>query len=310
MNKRIKRAGLAAAFVVAGLVILLAGVAAATAAPAAAPATASAAATPTPSPTASPVVQVERNGVTVKAYTLDQIEAMTPFPGFAGYTGKAAHGPDAVTGAKVTDILADALGTPLTAVESVDVAELPLLPDGYLQNFTGAQLLDPLTGFTLYDAANTANAITPTGTLAAALVYTDTDGNVMPADAGPLRFLIVDATNENGVMTGKYSVSQVNQLNVIDNIRVRLGAKRTSVMLGRSITFGGVVKNAVAKDTIVKLRLVRGTKYILKKTARITSSGAFKLKFKTVKAGKWTFVVTYKAGRTFLSNEVKVTVKK
>ena len=309
MNKRITRAGLAAALVVAGLVILLAGAAVAAAAPTAAPATASAAATPTPSPTASPVVQVERNGVTVKAYTLDQIEAMTPFPGFAGYTGKAAHGPDAVTGAKVTDILADALGTPLTAVESVHVAEVPL-STGYEQIFTGAQLLDPLTGFTLYDAANTANAITPTGTLAAVLVYTDTDGNVMPADAGPLRFLIVDATNENGVMTGKYSVSQVNQLNVIDNITLSLKARHTSVKVGKTIAFTGTVANPVAKDTAVKLRLVKGKKFVLKKTSSITGSGAFAFRYKAVKAGKWTFVVTYRAGKNFLSNKIKVTVRK
>ena len=315
MNKRITRAGLAAAFVVAGLVILLAGAAVAGAAPTAAPATASAAATPTPSPTASPVIQVERNGVTVKAYTLDQIEALTPFSGFAGLTGKggSVKGPDAVTGTQVTDILADALGTPLTAVESVDVAELPLLPDGYLQNFTGAQVLDPATGFTLYDATNTANVIPPadlTGPIAAVLIYTDADGNVMPADAGPLRFVVADGTSENAVMTGKYSVSQANELNVIDNITLSLKAKHTSVKVGKIIVFTGTVANPVAKDTVVKLRLVKGKKFVLKRISSITGSGAFTFHYKAVKAGKWTFVATYRAGKNFLSDKIKVTVKK
>ncbi len=141
---------------------------------------ASALGTPSPSPSPSVVLQVNRNGALVKSYTLDQIEAMTPFAGFAGYLGKAAHGPDAVVGAKITDILHDALGAPLTAAESVVVAEVPL-STGYSQTFSGAQLLDPLTGFTLFDA-NTANTITPTGQLGAVLVYSDPDQNVMPPD--------------------------------------------------------------------------------------------------------------------------------
>jgi hypothetical protein len=270
-------------------------------------ASAAAAATPSPSPV---VLQVERNGHVAKAYSLDQLEAMTPFAGFAGYMGKAVHGPDAVTGAKVTDIVKDALGMPLTAAETVDVAEVVPPPNAYDQVFAGAQLLDPLTGFTLYDATTT-NPITPTGTLAAVLIYSDPALNVMPADSGPLRFVIADATSENGVMTGKYSVSSVNVLNVIDHVTITLGAKHSSVKVGRTLTFGGKVTNAVAKDVTIKLRLVKGTKFVLKKTGRITSAGGFKLSIKGVKAGKWTFVVTYKVGKTtFVSNSVKVTVRK
>ena len=271
-------------------------------------ASAAAAATPSPSPV---VLQVERNGHVAKAYSLDQLEAMTAFPGWAGYTGKAAHGPDQVTGVKVTDIVQNALGVPLAAAETVDVAEVVPPPNAYDQVFTGAQLLDPLTGFTLYDAANTANTITPTGTLAAALVYSDPDLNVMPADAGPLRFLVVDSANDNGVMTGKYSVSSVNVLNVVDHVTITLKAKHSSIKVRRTLTFGGKVTNAVAKDVSVKLRLVKGNKFVLLKTGRTTSAGRYQLSIKTAKAGKWTFVVTYRVGKTtFMSNKVKVTVKK
>ena len=141
-----------------------------------------------------------------------------------------------MTGAKVTDIVKDALGVPLSAVETVDVAEVVPPPNAYDWMFTGAQLLDPLTGFTLYDAADTANTITPTAELAAALVYSDPDLNVMPADSGPLRFLVIDAANDNGVMTGKYSVSSVNVLNVIDHVTITLKAKHSSIKVGRTLS--------------------------------------------------------------------------
>ena len=265
----------------------------------------------TPSPTPSPVLNVNRNGKLVKAYTLDQLEAMTPFAGFAGYMGKAAHGPDAVTGVKVSDITKDALGASLTATQSIDVVDAPVLPSGYKQTFTGAQLLDPLTGFTLFDAV-TQNPITPSGALAAVLIYTDADQNVMPADtAGPLRFIVADAINENGVMTGKYSVSMVNKLNVIDNVTITLKAKPTSVEVGRAATFSGKVTNAVAKDTIVKLRQVKANRFVLLKGGYIGPKGGFRLTYKPAKAGTWTFVITYRIGKTtFMSNQVKVTVKK
>ncbi len=112
-------------------------------------------------------------------------------------------------------------------------------------------------------------------------------------------------------MTGKYSVSSVNKLKVTDNVTVTLKAKHTSVKLGKTIIFTGKVTNAVANDMRVKLRLVRVNKYPVQKTGAITSKGAFRLTHKATKAGKWTFVVTYRIGKaTFMSNQVKITVKK
>jgi hypothetical protein len=270
--------------------------------------------TPSPSPSAT-VLQVKRNHTVVASYTLAQLEAMTPFAGYAGYFGGSVHGPDAVTGAKITDIVQDALGTPLTATQSVEVAEAPVAT-GYAKTFAGADLLDPSSGwptspFTLFDASNTANAITPTGTIAAVLVYTDVDQHVMPTASGPLRFFVADSNSDNGVMTGKYSVSQVNLLKVIDNVTVALKAKHTSVKLGKTIIFKGTVTNAAAGYSAVKLRMVKAGKYPVVRSGRITSAGGFKLTCKAAKAGKWHFVVTYRIGTsTFMSNVVKIKVYK
>ena len=261
----------------------------------------------------SSVLQVELNGVLVKQYSLDQLEALTPFAGYAGYLhgAGAVAGPDAVTGTPVSDIVADSVGGPLADAESVEVAEVPL-SSGYEQTFTASQLLDPLDGFTLYDAT-TLNTITPstlTGTLAALLIYSDPAQNVMPSDAGPLRFVIADSKAENAVMTGKYSVSQVNQLNVIDSVSISLKAKPASALVGKAITFSGTVTNAIANDSSVKLRQVTANGLVLAKGGSISGSGAFKLTYKAAKAGTLTFVATYKAGKTFLSNQVSVKVKK
>ncbi len=272
-------------------------------------ANAAAAATPSPSPI---VLQVMRDGAVAKSYTLDQVEALTPLAGFAGYRGGSSHGPDAVTGVKVTDIAKDAFGVPLTAVESVLVAEVPL-STGYGQTFTGAQLLDPKSGFTMMDATtgDTIDPSTLTGTLSAVLVYSDPDLNVMPDTAGPLRFLISDTVNENAVMTGKYSGSNVNEINVTDPVTVTMKARHATVERGTKNVFVGKVKNAVAKDTRVTLRLVKGKKYVALKSGHITAKGAFKLTYKAKKAGKWTFVATYRAGKTtFLSKKVTVVVTK
>ena len=133
----------------------------------------------------------------------------------------------------------------------------------------------------------------------------------MPVASGPLRFLIVDGSQaDNAVMTGKYSVSLVNVLNVKDDITIGLRPKPYSIVVGKTGSFRGVVKNAVAGDTVVKLRLITASGPVLKKAGTIGSDGSFKLIYRATKAGKWHFVVTYKAGRTFVSNKVTLTVRK
>ena len=165
------------------------------------------------------VLQVEYNGRPVAAYTLAQLEALTPFSGYAGFleSGGTVVGPDAVTGVRVTDIVADALVAPLTAAESVDVADVGASP--YDMTFSDDQLVN-LTGFTMCDATSKNPVVTSslTGPLAAVLIYSDPVGTVMPSTAGPLRFGIADATMADNVVMSPSSdsVSQVDRLNVID----------------------------------------------------------------------------------------------
>jgi len=169
--------------------------------------------------TADKALEVEYNDTPVRAYSLAELEAMTPFAGNAGFrkiTGTII-GPEAVTGVKVTRLVADALGTPLADAESVDVASVPPFSP-YSMNFSYDRMVN-LAGFTMYDAT-TKNPVANsslTGPLAAVLVYSDPGGLVMPPASGPLRLMVADATSENVVMSpSSDSVYQVNQLNVID----------------------------------------------------------------------------------------------
>jgi len=165
------------------------------------------------------VLTVYLNGVWVKAYTLTQLEALPAFTGNAGFMNSVGNltpktGPEAVTGVKVLEVLADAFpGTGLTVTQSVDVHA----PDNYGHQWSYDQMTT-LTGFVMYDAT-TKQAVTVTdlqGPLAAILVYSDPQKNVMPADAGPLRFMIADQTSEKAMMTGSDSIKNVSTLNVID----------------------------------------------------------------------------------------------
>jgi IPT/TIG domain/Bacterial Ig-like domain (group 1) len=158
---------------------------------------------------------VKLDGAAVRSYSLDELKALKPFAGWAGLNKTPALGPDAVTGAKITDVVADALGTPLKATQSVNVAEVDATPYDKTMTY---DLLVNFTGITMYDATTKAVVASPAGPLAAVLVYSDPAGIVMPAATnGPLRFFIADGTNENLVFgPTNLSVSKVNVLNVIN----------------------------------------------------------------------------------------------
>ena len=193
---------------------------------------ASAAGTPSPSP--SVVLQVEHNGTVVKAYTLDELEALTPFPGYAGFRNSAGSvtGPEAVTGVKVTDIVQDALSAPLASSQSVDVVDVD--PSGnYGMTYSSDQLFN-LTGFTMYNAAAPNKEVAPssfTGPLGAVLIYSDPGQKVMPADEGPLRFVVADTINEGALMVGSDSVYAVNTLNVRDFVAKNWSLKLTGLKI-------------------------------------------------------------------------------
>ena len=169
------------------------------------------------------ILLVEHNGTPVRAYSLDELKALTPFAGYAGVwkNNTTFTGPEAVTGVKVVDIVKDALGTPLTAGQSVDVVNLapPNPPyDGKSGPMSYDKLVN-LTGFTLYNASSPSTPValaSLTGPFASILAYSDPAGVVMPVASGPLRFLVADATSENIVVgPSSASVSTVNLLNVI-----------------------------------------------------------------------------------------------
>ena len=214
------------------------------------------------------VLNVDRNGTLVKGYTLAQLEAMTPFPGFAGYMGHAVHGPDAVTGVKVTDILRHALGIPVMAVETVDVADVAATPPTATTRPSRAPSCStPRRASrcsTRRARTRSTRPLSPERSPRCWSTATPTQRHG-PHD-GPLRFLVTDAKSENAVMSGKLSVSQVNELNVIDSITITLKAKHATVKVGKTAVFTGVVTNAVTKDTSVKLRVMKGKKFILAKS--------------------------------------------
>jgi len=157
------------------------------------------------------ILTVEQQGTAIRSYSLTELQALTAFAGYAGLFKNPAIGPDAVTGVKVTDVVADALGSPLASGQSVDVSEVDATP--YSKTMTYDQLVN-LTGFSYYDATSR-SAMTPTGTLAAILIYSDPVGAVMPVASGPLRFAVADSVSENMVYAPtNTSVSKVNVLNV------------------------------------------------------------------------------------------------
>ncbi|MEI6726055.1 MAG: hypothetical protein WCN81_07525, partial [Actinomycetes bacterium] len=164
------------------------------------------------------ILLVEHNGTPVRAYSLDELKALAPFAGWAGLFKSPAVGPDAVTGVKVTDVVASALGMALATNQSVEVTNfVPLPAKPYTKTFTHDQLVNLAgsTTFSYYDATSRA-VMTPTGTLGAILIYSDPIGAVMPVASGPLRFAIADSASENMVYgPTNTSVGTVNQLNVI-----------------------------------------------------------------------------------------------
>ena len=125
------------------------------------------------------VLTVKYQGTTVRTYSLAQLAALTPaFEGYAGTksSGDTVKGPDAVTGVKITDIVADARGTALNVNQAVTVAQT--IGGSYSKTFSYDRLVN-FTGFAMYDATSKAEVpiSSLTGPLATILVY----GSTRPA---------------------------------------------------------------------------------------------------------------------------------
>jgi len=92
---------------------------------------------------------------------------------------------------------------------------------------------------------------------------------------------------------------------------VSLHATPTTVKVGKTVTFTGTVKHAVAGHEIVRLWLVGAKVATLKAKARISSTGAFTFTAKAAKVGPVALRATYRVGATtFRSDLVKVTIVK
>jgi hypothetical protein len=167
------------------------------------------------------VLQVKYQGTLVKSYTMAELKALTPFAGIAGYFKSGTpYGPDAVTGTRITDIVADARGTALTATQAVTVAQTVGAGSPFSKTFSYDRLVN-FTGFTMYSATSpypTVPVGSLTGPLAAVLVYGDPAGAVMPTAKGPLRFFMADgAAADNVVMSpANESVGGVDTLNITE----------------------------------------------------------------------------------------------
>ena len=163
------------------------------------------------------VLTVKHAGATVKQYTLADIEALTPYDGYAGFmtSGLTVHGPDPVTGVSLVTVLHDA-GLDLAAGQSVNL----LASDGYPANLTYDQVVNG-TGFDIFNATTTQEEPAATA-VTAVLVYKRNGAELVPFDPGtgegegPLRFYAAQLTDTNQVMEGSVSVSGVATFDVLD----------------------------------------------------------------------------------------------
>ena len=168
--------------------------------------------------TATAGLLVTYNNLPVRTYSLDDLRAMPPFDGWAGFKMEKPVnpivGPAAVTGVKITDIVASALGAALKKTQSIEI----VASDNYRWTWTCDNLTN-FTGFIMFNATG-GDEITDTtslkGTLAAVLVYSDPAGVVMKPEDGPLRFFLADSLNEHMVMRASESVRWVVRLDVKD----------------------------------------------------------------------------------------------
>jgi hypothetical protein len=160
------------------------------------------------------ILTVKQAGTPVRSYSLAELKALTPFAGWAGLGKSPAIGPDAVTGVKIATVVQDALGTPLAATQSVNVAEVDSTPYNKVMSY---DLLTNMTGVTFFTTSDLVNPVTTyTGPMAAILIYSDPAGLVMKSTDGPLRFAAADATNEGLVFKPtSLSVSKVNVLDIV-----------------------------------------------------------------------------------------------
>ena len=161
------------------------------------------------------VLTVKHNGTLIKQYTLDDLQALAVYNGYAGIKNSALNvtGPEAVTGVRVADILQDALGTGITSEQSLDDSRRPLSADDHGR--PGHERHRRQLGHVQHRHRGRHHA-DRRGHHRPALVHLGVGARRighLPSDEGPLRLYVADSVSEPVVMRGSDSEYQVTTLN-------------------------------------------------------------------------------------------------
>ena len=162
-------------------------------------------ASPAVSPS-GPVVLTLVGEADEKQFTLNQLEALPAYTGYAGI--KSSTGvitlPAEYTGVRLSD-LTDMVGG-ITRTNGVTL----VAKDGYGMTFSYAQIVDH--AFTAYDPA-TGGEQTPSDDLTVAIAYAR-EGKPLGEDEGPLRLVVGTARPGGQVVDGHWSVKWVERISV------------------------------------------------------------------------------------------------
>jgi DMSO/TMAO reductase YedYZ molybdopterin-dependent catalytic subunit len=168
-------------------------------------ASSSGAATPSVSPS-GPVVLTLVGEKGQRQFTLNQLEALPAYTGYAGI--KSSTGvitlPAQYTGVRLSD-LTDLVGG-ITKANGVTL----MAKDGYGMTFSYNMIVDH--AFTAYDPATGAEQ-TPSKDLTVMIAYSRA-GKLLGADEGPLRLMVGTASPGGQVVDGHWSVKWVDRISV------------------------------------------------------------------------------------------------
>ena len=160
---------------------------------------------PTVSPS-GPIVLTLAGEKGEKQFTLNQLEALPAYTGYAGI--KSSTGvitlPAEYTGARLSD-LADMVGGISKANGVTLVAK-----DGYGMTFSYAQIMDH--AFTAYDPATGAEQV-PSKDLTVVVAYAH-EGKPLGVDEGPLRLVVGTPKPGGQVVDGHWSVKWIERISV------------------------------------------------------------------------------------------------
>ncbi len=162
------------------------------------------------------------DGVTVRTFTMAEIEALPAYEGYSGMINSAGTvtPPKPVKGVRLTDVLASVGG--VAKANAVDVKA----GDNYGMTFTYAEVVNG--SFQLFN--QTSREKEPAKAPSALLLIYEYDGAPLDADDGPLRSAVAQETDVHQLAEAHCFVKRVTRITVrekVSNWRVKLlGLKR------------------------------------------------------------------------------------